>query len=205
MANRPHPTSGREDATSSKHLSLSATSSPGSSSVAYLVIQNRNLECGEPRCGFSTNHQRTKTPLFGATNRFGKFHHTVQGLHSSVIQRAININTHTHRHKLTQRHTDTQTQTHKCVLSTLPRARGRLILSYVEKGIQTPMAQGRSTKLSYMAKWIRTSSLGIKNSLSPHTRNRSVLAGFSNCFAEMCSSSEVGSYLRLIDCCITQL
>ena len=27
----------------------------------------------------------------------------------------------------------------------------------------------------------------------------------NNCFAEMCSSSEAGSYLSRIDCCITQL
>ena len=33
-------------------------------------------------------------------------------------------------------------------------------------GIQTPMAQGRSTKIISMIKWIRTSRLSIKNSLS---------------------------------------
>ena len=30
--------------------------------VSYLVIQNRNLEYGERRCGFSTRHQSTKAP-----------------------------------------------------------------------------------------------------------------------------------------------
>ena len=33
---------------------------PGNSSGAYLVMQNRNLEYGEPRCGFNTKHQRNK-------------------------------------------------------------------------------------------------------------------------------------------------
>ena len=37
---------------------------------------------------------------------------------------------------------------------------------YLEKGIQTPMAQGRSTKIITMIKWIRTIRLSIKNSLS---------------------------------------
>ena len=35
-----------------------------------------------------------------------------------------------------------------------------------EKEIQTPTAQGRSTKIISMIKWIRTSRLSIKNSLS---------------------------------------
>jgi len=43
---------------------------------------------------------------------------------------------------------------------------GRWVLGYLEKGIQTPMAQGRSTKIVSMIKWIRTSRLSIKNSLS---------------------------------------
>ena len=47
---------------------------------------------------------------------------------------------------------------------------------YLEKGIQIPMAQGRSTKIISMIKWIRTSRLSIKNSLSAvfrrHTCNR---------------------------------
>ena len=33
------------------------SNSLGNSSVAYLVIQNGNLECGEPRCGYNTKHQ----------------------------------------------------------------------------------------------------------------------------------------------------
>jgi hypothetical protein len=32
----------------------------GNSSVAYIEIQNRSLEYGEPRCGFNTKHQSTK-------------------------------------------------------------------------------------------------------------------------------------------------
>ena len=36
---------------------------------------------------------------------------------------------------------------------------------YLEKGIQTPMAKGRSSKIVSMMKWIRTSRLSIKNSL----------------------------------------
>ena len=35
----------------------------------------------------------------------------------------------------------------------------------MEKGIQTPMAQGRSTKTIWTMKWIRTSKLSINNSL----------------------------------------
>jgi len=42
-----------------------------------------------------------------------------------------------------------------------------------EKGIQTPMAQGRSTIIISMIKWIRTSRLLIKNSLS--LKNGSIL------------------------------
>jgi len=34
------------------------------------------------------------------------------------------------------------------------------------KGIETPMAQGRSSKIISMVQWIRTSRLSIKNSLS---------------------------------------
>ena len=36
----------------------------------------------------------------------------------------------------------------------------------MDKGIQTPMAQGRSTKIISMVERIRTSRLSIKNSLS---------------------------------------
>ena len=42
---------------------------------------------------------------------------------------------------------------------------GRWTLGYLEKRIQTPMAQGRSVKIIWM-KWIWTSRLSIKNSLS---------------------------------------
>ena len=37
---------------------------------------------------------------------------------------------------------------------------------YLKEGIQTPMAQGRSTEITSMMKWIRASRLSIKNSLS---------------------------------------
>ena len=37
---------------------------------------------------------------------------------------------------------------------------------HLEKGIQPPMAQGRSTKIITMIKWIRANRLSIKNSPS---------------------------------------
>ena len=43
--------------------------------------------------------------------------------------------------------------------------RGRYIAGHQKKGIQAPMAQGRSTKVISMIKWIRTNRLSIKNSL----------------------------------------
>ena len=45
---------------------------------------------------------------------------------------------------------------------------GRYIYGYLEKGMQTTMAQGRSTKIISMIKWIRTSRLSIKNYLARH-------------------------------------
>ena len=36
----------------------------------------------------------------------------------------------------------------------------------LDRQVQTPMAQGRSTKIISMIKWIWTSRLSIKNSLS---------------------------------------
>ena len=44
--------------------------------------------------------------------------------------------------------------------------RGRWILGYLGKGIQTTIARGRFTKVISMIKWIRTSGLSIKNYLS---------------------------------------
>jgi len=41
---------------------------------------------------------------------------------------------------------------------------------YLEEGIQTPMAQGRSTKVISMIWWIGTNRLSIKNSLSWQTQ-----------------------------------
>jgi len=43
---------------------------------------------------------------------------------------------------------------------------GEKIVGYLKKEIQTPMAQGRSTKIILMTKWIRTSRLSIKHSFS---------------------------------------
>ena len=43
---------------------------------------------------------------------------------------------------------------------------GRQADGCLEKEIQTPMGQGRSTNVISMIKWIRTSRLSIKNSLS---------------------------------------
>ena len=43
---------------------------------------------------------------------------------------------------------------------------GRQVLGYLAKPIQTPMAQGRSTKLISTIKWVRTSRLSTKISLS---------------------------------------
>ena len=40
------------------------------------------------------------------------------------------------------------------------------MLGYLEKGIQTPMAQGRSTEIIRVTKWIRTSRLSLKHPLS---------------------------------------
>ena len=49
---------------------------------------------------------------------------------------------------------------------------GRWILGYLEKGIQTPMARGQSTKIIFIMRWIRTSRLSIKNFLSLIVRTR---------------------------------
>ena len=51
--------------------------------------------------------------------------------------------------------------------SHVPILRGRQISGYLKKGIEIPMEQGRSTVIVSMIKWIRTSRLSIKNSLSP--------------------------------------
>ena len=42
---------------------------------------------------------------------------------------------------------------------------------YLEKGIQTPMAQGRSNTIILTIKWIRTSRLSITNSFFCHQAN----------------------------------
>ena len=50
--------------------------------------------------------------------------------------------------------------------SSLGLGLGRWIEGYLEKGVQVPMGQGRSTKILSMIKWIRNSRLSIQNSLS---------------------------------------
>ena len=50
--------------------------------------------------------------------------------------------------------------------STVQSSGFRLPTRFLEKGIQAPMAQGRSNIIISMSKWIRTSRLLLKNSLS---------------------------------------
>ena len=50
---------------------------------------------------------------------------------------------------------------------------GEEIEGYLQKVIQTPMAQGRSTTIISMIMWIRTSKLPIQNSLSLATNTKS--------------------------------
>ena len=91
------------------------------------------------------------------------------------------------------------------------------MLGYLEKRIQTRMAQGRSTKVVSMIKWIRTSRLSRKNSLSLSGAPRAWGGGGdanpgrgqwqtqNNHFTEVCRGFDVGSFLRLMDSCFTQL
>jgi len=78
---------------------------------------------------------------------------------------------------------------------------GRKMYGYLEKGIQTPMAQGRSTKIISMNKWFRTSRLSIKHPLALQVRveelslaavgvallTRSVAASIQVCFSQTVS------------------
>ena len=80
-----------------------------------------------------------------------------------------------------------------------------------EKGIQPPMAQGRSAKIISTIEWIRTSRLSIKGRVaacqswhrSPADRKYTPVRYSSrfkdSFFAETWSGSEEGSYLRLVD------
>ena len=73
----------------------------------------------------------------------------------------------------------------QCQLHVLPRRffvplLGRSIQGYLEKGIQTPMAQGRSTKNISMMNWIWTSRLSVKNSLSTPERQGGVAFMFES-------------------------
>ena len=45
------------------------------------------------------------------------------------------------------------------VMRTGTCVRGKYIVDYLEKGVHVPMAQGRSTEVISMIKWIRTSRL----------------------------------------------
>ena len=51
------------------------------------------------------------------------------------------------------------------------------MLGYMDKIIQTPMAQGRSTKIIKMIKWIRNSRLSIKNFLFVGVTSTGTLTG----------------------------
>ena len=67
---------------------------------------------------------------------------------------------------------------------------------YLEKRIQTPMAQGRSTHIISMIKWIRTSTLSIKSSLS----KQCLLAAFvETAFSEVygCTSLDAEIHIDL--------
>jgi len=72
----------------------------------------------------------------------------------------------------------------------------RGIYGYLGKGIQTLLAQGRSTKIISMIKWIRTSRLSIKNSLFKRGTLRAGLASFQTFNAPMVYHSALG--LRVI-------
>ena len=61
---------------------------------------------------------------------------------------------------------------------------------YLEKGIRTPMAQGRSTKFISTSKWIRTSGLSIKNSLCLWSRTSGEKRGCSGASAGYCRACE---------------
>ena len=58
------------------------------------------------------------------------------------------------------------------------------IYGYLDKEVQTSMAQGRSTKIISMMKWIRTSRLSMKNSLSLKERALHLVVGAQG--ADLC-------------------
>ena len=66
------------------------------------------------------------------------------------------------------------------------------------------MAQGRSTKIISMIKWIRTSRLSIKNSLSVSPEWGSYLVAMVHA-VRLAPVFGFRDFLRLIDSCITQL
>jgi len=68
---------------------------------------------------------------------------------------------------------------------------------YLETGIQTPMAQGRSTEIISMIRWIRISRLSIKNSLSHPV----VLASISFFTAFRSKRYEVPCLSQLLNSC----
>ena len=52
-------------------LLLACLGGPGDSCVAYLVLQNGNMEYGERQCGFKTKHKSTKDDLLLETRFLG--------------------------------------------------------------------------------------------------------------------------------------
>ena len=70
----------------------------------------------------------------------------------------------------------------KCLLNTS---------GYLEKLMQTPMAQGRSTKVISTIKWIRTISLSIKND---HSANR----GWTGPDGAACTICPIGTFKGVV-------
>ena len=118
--------------------------------------EDRPLERSPPRC---TPH----TKFVNFTHTFPLPHTYIPSLthkHSLTLSLALSLSL-----------THTRSRTHSRSLTrTLSLPIGRYILVYMEKMMQTPMAKSRSTKIIKMMKWIRTSTLSIKNSVSRPSR-----------------------------------
>ena len=65
------------------------------------------------------------------------------------------------------------------MLSEVPAVLGRWTLGYLEKKIQTPMAQGGSTKIIRMIKWIRIKRLSTKNCFSARGARQTIEKGLA--------------------------
>jgi len=59
------------------------------------------------------------------------------------------------------------------------------MIGYLEKGIQAPMAQGRSTQTISIIEWIQTSRLSIKNSLSRSRHREHIMPAH---YSQLCLS-----------------